>query len=135
MLSWYSGRERRRLECCECMSTRPPATSVRSGSVTGVSLMKARLLPLAEISRLTMIWPSFQSRSFASKISFSVTATLSNTPSITAFPSLLASTLLSALSPISREMAPIITDLPAPVSPVRIVSPSLKVSSTLSMSA
>ena len=91
--------------------------------------------PVSDMRRLMSISLSSHSMPISSisfKILSSVTVSESSTkPEFS--PCLME--LLSARAPMARDSAPISIDLPAPVSPVRILSPGVKLISASSMRA
>ncbi len=131
-----SGLSRLWCSCCPCRSIVCEATSRSTSSVAGVSLMNARL-PLAEISRrMTSIPPSDGSISRStSRAGRRPSSALSNVPSMMAFFAPVRRASVLARSPSSRPSAPSRIDLPAPVSPVMMLSPLSNSTSSSSISA
>src|SRR2546426_504686 len=134
--SWRAGSSRRWCSCWPCTSTRWSPRRSRSATVTAASLTKARWRPERLSSRRATSTPS----SGASPASSSVAATAprgstSKTASTVAASASLRITSVWARAPRTNKIASMSIDFPAPVSPVRTLSPGRNSTATLSMTA
>lgn len=96
-----------------------------TGNVTGVSLTNARERPEAEISRRAINSALFHSIPLSVRSFDNSGEGDEKVASITDFRLLSDIAFVSALSPRSSDKASSMIDLPAPVSPVTIVSPGV----------
>src|SRR5437899_506746 len=134
--SWRAGSSRRWCSCWPCTSTRWSPRRSRSATVTAASLTKARWRPERLSSRRATSTPS----SGASPASSSVAPTAprgstSKTASTVAASASLRITSVWARAPRTNKIASMSIDFPAPVSPVRTLSPGRNSTATLSMTA
>ena len=115
------------------MSSRISPSCLSCLAVT-VSPHTLQTLRLCRILRWRMIWPSSTGSSSSSMAASCCPSTV-KTSSTSAYSAPVRIISLSALAPSATLIEPMIMDLPAPVSPVRIFRPSPKVTSISSIKA
>src|SRR5579885_54338 len=130
---WVEGSSR---PCCSnwpTISTRLPPIWRSRPTPTGWSLTKARLRPSAPIWRRSSRLPSTPRPCSASRVAAGCPGARSNSAVTLAWAAPRRSSPASARAPRARPRASSRIDLPAPVSPVRTVSPGAKARSRRSM--